>query len=1374
MLVQLVLAGISLKAQITAPVNLYTGKPQISIPIYSLSSAELSLPVSLSYSPGIKVAQQNGSDEYNLGVGWSLAAGGGIVRTMKGLPDDYKGIGTDTRAGWIYGSGAADGAMKANLFAPQTRTDCSGDVTNYTTLNGLANNLVDTEPDVFSFSFGSYSGKFFFDNNKVIQVAPYQDLKIQPEYTASGDISTINFTTPNGVKYKFIPTQRVAVQVLPAGNAGNVLYLRGKMINCAQQITYTTSWGLTSIISPGGGMINLSYSSHQLPLSSSPTEIYLNTSTSGTNYKNSLYNTQVTTTQSYLSSVSGGSVSLLFDYGNDLSLNGFTLISKSNSETSSPEMLKIALKYNQAAFRKYLISVQTYFNCVKNPAYTFEYQGINFDTGQSTLPEAYLGSSPFFPYTPQGTKGQIDYWGYYNANTTASFVPNIYVYPSEPLPERYRFQPIPSYAGTYYFLSGGADRSVNPLVISAGSLSKINFPAGGSLSLVYEPNQYMDLRTGETYNGGGIRVKSTMINDGSGSGNNIVKNYSYAGGRLLNKPQLAFSLPVYSDAGGTPHTIEQYADQASKVAFFTARSGDDLNDYSLDEPEVVYQSGTESQTGKGKVTCTYSIPATFSQISSPEYTGTDQWEASLSRYATTTNPGGGCNSKGLLEDGYYGFPFPVNPNYDFERGLLLNDKRYNEAGKLVKETQYIYSPIYKVTTPAFVYGLALDYFTYNNSDQNTKAFSYSKYKLYTGITKSLTSEREITYDPATDYSTSAVIESASNYNDLNNHMLLSSTGTNFSSDGTNNTTIITRYKYPQDYTINISPGGDSSSVALQGMKDNFMNNAIIEKVTSIIKPGGSEQVTSATLNKYKYFTVRGDNSQAPDQQRLLLAEALKLKTNTPLSNFVNSAINASFQFINDSRYTSSERYLDYNLIGNKLAAVGDARDILSFHYDITKTLPVAMIKNATANQVVYSSFDDAHRQPYGSTSYSFDPVTNYTQYNVVSGRTGDALALSANFTFKKPGVYKATTNKYVFSCWVKSTSAGSMLVTLNDVAGHVVNGPPITYTNTAGIWTLYTISIPVGTLNPIFEIQVNTTTAVSVDDMLFYPESAQVSLTSYKHNLKMAETDTRGNTTFYTYDDVGRPVLVKDDNSNILKRTIYSYKQLSDVNAYFSIYENVAFNPQSSAQINTPVNFLNDFATACEQPGIVRNWDFGDGTILNNGGANPSHTYTVMPVSGYYLVTLTLTSPTFGTVSSTRKIMIQYPHPVFNVYACGIVEYDLCNQIIRHYGTDLNGNSCGATYPLGKNIFTAISSVSSCPGGSATYKWEVQTDGNSYWTPLSGTSNTVTVQLPNLGPNNTIASSQSYTVRCTIFPGCNAQSVSQTYHILFDGQACNK
>src|ERR1700722_4225224 len=69
------------------PVSAYTGIPNISVPLYTIKSHDITVPITLSYhASGIKVSE----DATNVGLGWVLNAGGNLSRNVVGL-DDWQG-----------------------------------------------------------------------------------------------------------------------------------------------------------------------------------------------------------------------------------------------------------------------------------------------------------------------------------------------------------------------------------------------------------------------------------------------------------------------------------------------------------------------------------------------------------------------------------------------------------------------------------------------------------------------------------------------------------------------------------------------------------------------------------------------------------------------------------------------------------------------------------------------------------------------------------------------------------------------------------------------------------------------------------------------------------------------------------------------------------------------------------------------------------------------------------------------------------------------------------------------------------------------------------------------------------------------------------
>ncbi|MCJ7935721.1 MAG: hypothetical protein MUW56_19365 [Chryseobacterium sp.] len=170
------------------PVSNYTGIPNISIPIYTVKSGSVEVPISLSYhAGGILVSEMASS----VGLGWSINTVDPITRKINGLVDE-NGVmenNADNIEGFLN-SGIDNQQYLLNMVRyPQNNHPLS-----------------DLMPDQFNLSLDGFSGSFFYNpKNKKIVTFPLADLKI--DYYKSGSqakiIDTINVTTTSGLKYTF-------------------------------------------------------------------------------------------------------------------------------------------------------------------------------------------------------------------------------------------------------------------------------------------------------------------------------------------------------------------------------------------------------------------------------------------------------------------------------------------------------------------------------------------------------------------------------------------------------------------------------------------------------------------------------------------------------------------------------------------------------------------------------------------------------------------------------------------------------------------------------------------------------------------------------------------------------------------------------------------------------------------------------------------------------------------------------------------------------------------------------------------------------------------------------------------------------------------
>lgn len=216
------------------PVSNYTGVPDVSIPLFSSPtlSKDIDLNIALKYHPASVAANEVATD---VGLGWSLFAGGTISRTVRGLPDEIYSIpvGVETYAGDPYGK---IGIYRTNLthhpnhyyYFNENFTNAEKDqyvINTITPQDSLKVNRFlmetkdlakyDTEHDLWQFNFMGHTGRFYIKLNQTTQkleVIPLEDYRVKIEYNYNlGDVNNLNTYKPisftiydvKGCKYIF-------------------------------------------------------------------------------------------------------------------------------------------------------------------------------------------------------------------------------------------------------------------------------------------------------------------------------------------------------------------------------------------------------------------------------------------------------------------------------------------------------------------------------------------------------------------------------------------------------------------------------------------------------------------------------------------------------------------------------------------------------------------------------------------------------------------------------------------------------------------------------------------------------------------------------------------------------------------------------------------------------------------------------------------------------------------------------------------------------------------------------------------------------------------------------------------------------------------
>ena len=267
------------------PVGLYTGTPNISIPIYTLSYGNINLPISLRYNAAsVKPAQQPGW----VGSGWDLESIGTISRQVRGqidesyISDDYSG---NVRSYYPYPS-TSSWANASNFGSYLTNLGSwymQGQMA-YDFFPSDAQNI-DVEADEFSFNFLGHAGKFYYSGTtKGWQVVSDENIKVEmtqfitpaevgnaihdylltngqtwevPVTYQSRQFGSFTLTVPDGTKFIFggkignnVPD---AIEFYsPIGNTTIPNYT-------ANPIMTANTWLLKSIIDIYGSEVDFSY-----------------------------------------------------------------------------------------------------------------------------------------------------------------------------------------------------------------------------------------------------------------------------------------------------------------------------------------------------------------------------------------------------------------------------------------------------------------------------------------------------------------------------------------------------------------------------------------------------------------------------------------------------------------------------------------------------------------------------------------------------------------------------------------------------------------------------------------------------------------------------------------------------------------------------------------------------------------------------------------------------------------------------------------------------------------------------------------------------------------------------------------------------------
>jgi hypothetical protein len=479
------------------PTSNFTGKADVSIPIFTIKSGGMEVPISLAYNTsGVKVADMASS----VGLNWSLNAGGVVSKVTQGL-DDFEYpvfLGYDimmrSPAGWL-----AD--LNPNIES-----------------RGSENPSNDAMPDKFIASAPGLRTEFL--NKKggtAIDLRASRNI-IQPIY----DFIKKPYTAPNGNQ---VMSNIFSLKNLMVTSLNGIKYNFG-----TPEIINSTTTGLQVSANYLDKMTNLKtgvyigfdyepFSNYYHDEKKSYVKAYGGGSQEGFHGENIYTTTSLGYKLRYIH-YNEGSVEFKYDI-NRMDYPGEKALSSIIVKDFHGKVIKeFRLRYSY-------FQSPTSINSVASKRLRLDEV---FQVDSKGNPSPGYKFSYFDDYSmPPRDSYAYDFLGYNNG----SFSPTN----MNPFPTMYYYdhKVIPFYRNGAITLPGNFSMSANLNYCKAYTLEKITLPSGGIQEFEYELNSF--LYAGSKYEGGGLRIKSQYLK--SEAGEDQIIDFQYDNGTIGRFPTYA-------------------------------------------------------------------------------------------------------------------------------------------------------------------------------------------------------------------------------------------------------------------------------------------------------------------------------------------------------------------------------------------------------------------------------------------------------------------------------------------------------------------------------------------------------------------------------------------------------------------------------------------------------------------------------------------------------------------------------------------------------------------------------------------------------------------------------------------------------------------
>lgn len=227
------------------PVSYYTGVPDINIPLFNIptNNKNIAVNVQLKYHPmNAKPDDRSGET----GLGWSLIAGGSIVRTVRGGNPDEKNRSVLLSSPPKSKFGIYD--TTTNLTSKLINNDPSVNINEYSFYAAMGK--YDTEYDLYQYNFLGFTGRFYVmkdSNNSYVAVKlDKNNLKITCSYDGvEHALKSFTIIDDKGIRYDFEGMEKSGKSITTVKN--HIITGSGDLYPSVEIGDYYTSYHLVRI-----------------------------------------------------------------------------------------------------------------------------------------------------------------------------------------------------------------------------------------------------------------------------------------------------------------------------------------------------------------------------------------------------------------------------------------------------------------------------------------------------------------------------------------------------------------------------------------------------------------------------------------------------------------------------------------------------------------------------------------------------------------------------------------------------------------------------------------------------------------------------------------------------------------------------------------------------------------------------------------------------------------------------------------------------------------------------------------------------------------------------------------------------------------------